>query len=311
MNLAIDALIALGLIMLAAQTVGARGALPSIMAFVVFGLLMAVAWARLHAPDLALAEAALGAGIMGALLLVAWRRIQADDQPLRTRPARPPWLTGVAAATGGGVVAAIGWSAMGLPAAPGAAGEAAWEQLPAQPVENPVTAVLLLFRGYDTLLEMAVLLAAWLGASCVTHRDRHTVFPTPAHSEVPLVGALLSLVVPTAMLVAIYLLKTGGNAPGGAFQGGAVLAAAGVLLVLSGRVINLHHTPPLQRWTLVIGLLMFMVAGSLGLLRGEAMLTLPGLGAIYAVETAMLLSIGLTLSLLFATAPGLGRRPGP
>lgn len=37
--------------------------------FIVFGLAMAIAWARLSAPDIALAEAAIGAGITGALLL--------------------------------------------------------------------------------------------------------------------------------------------------------------------------------------------------------------------------------------------------
>lgn len=39
--------------------------------FIVFGLLMALAWARLGAPDIALAEAAIGAGLTGALLLDA------------------------------------------------------------------------------------------------------------------------------------------------------------------------------------------------------------------------------------------------
>ena len=39
--------------------------------FIAFGLLMALAWVRLDATDIALAEAAIGAGITGALLLDA------------------------------------------------------------------------------------------------------------------------------------------------------------------------------------------------------------------------------------------------
>ena len=39
--------------------------------FIVFSLLMTLAWARLAAPDIALAEAAIGAGLTGALLLDA------------------------------------------------------------------------------------------------------------------------------------------------------------------------------------------------------------------------------------------------
>jgi len=49
--------------------------------FIAFGLLTAVAWARLGAPDLALAEAAIGAGVTGALFLAAVERL---------RPGAPP-----------------------------------------------------------------------------------------------------------------------------------------------------------------------------------------------------------------------------
>jgi uncharacterized MnhB-related membrane protein len=43
----------------------------AIVLFIAFGLLMALAWARLAAPDIGLAEAAIGAGLTGALLLDA------------------------------------------------------------------------------------------------------------------------------------------------------------------------------------------------------------------------------------------------
>lgn len=43
----------------------------AVVLFIVFGLLMTLAWARLSAPDIALAEAAIGAGLTGALLLDA------------------------------------------------------------------------------------------------------------------------------------------------------------------------------------------------------------------------------------------------
>ncbi|MEM7012182.1 MAG: hydrogenase subunit MbhD domain-containing protein, partial [Verrucomicrobiota bacterium] len=42
-----------------------------VVGFIGFGLIMAIAWLRLHAPDIALAEAAVGAGVTGALLLAA------------------------------------------------------------------------------------------------------------------------------------------------------------------------------------------------------------------------------------------------
>lgn len=57
-----------------------RGA---VMLFIAFGLLLSLVWARLNAPDVALAEAAIGAGLGGALMLAAARRAAsrlADDK---------------------------------------------------------------------------------------------------------------------------------------------------------------------------------------------------------------------------------------
>jgi energy-converting hydrogenase B subunit D len=51
----------------------------AVVLFIVFGLLMALAWARLGAPDIALAEAAIGAGLTGALLLDAVGHLRAKE----------------------------------------------------------------------------------------------------------------------------------------------------------------------------------------------------------------------------------------
>lgn len=50
----------------------------AVVLFIAFGFLMALAWVRLAAPDLALAEAAIGAGLTGALLLDAARQVGDD-----------------------------------------------------------------------------------------------------------------------------------------------------------------------------------------------------------------------------------------
>lgn len=52
----------------------------AIVLFIVLGLLMALTWGRLQAPDVALAEAAIGAGLTGALLLDALGRMQAKEK---------------------------------------------------------------------------------------------------------------------------------------------------------------------------------------------------------------------------------------
>lgn len=66
-----DLLLVAALLWSAVQTLTTPDLFRAVVQFIVFGLLMALAWARLDAPDIALAEAAIGAGLTGALLLDA------------------------------------------------------------------------------------------------------------------------------------------------------------------------------------------------------------------------------------------------
>ncbi len=81
-----DSLLAVTLIGLAWQVLASSDLLKAVILFIAFGLLMALAWVRLQAPDIALAEAALGAGLTGALLLSALGIIR---PPNRTHDAVP------------------------------------------------------------------------------------------------------------------------------------------------------------------------------------------------------------------------------
>ncbi len=67
--LALDAGLCIAVVWFGAQAVLARRAGTAVAAFIALGAVMALAWARLNAPDVALAEAALGAGLTGALLM--------------------------------------------------------------------------------------------------------------------------------------------------------------------------------------------------------------------------------------------------
>lgn len=71
MSLAFDLLLILALLWSAWRSLATPDLARAVVMFIVFGLLMALAWARLDAPDIALAEAAIGAGLTGALLLDA------------------------------------------------------------------------------------------------------------------------------------------------------------------------------------------------------------------------------------------------
>ena len=72
----VDGLLGLMMLWLAWQALSAADLLRAVAMFVTFGLLVAIAWIRLGAPDVAIAEAAIGAGLTGALLLITIRRME-------------------------------------------------------------------------------------------------------------------------------------------------------------------------------------------------------------------------------------------
>jgi multisubunit Na+/H+ antiporter MnhB subunit len=300
--LAIDLLLAAGLLALALPVVAAPTPFRAIVMFAVFGLLLAVVWARLGSPDLALAEAAIGAGLTGAMLLLHHRRIsELAPLPALPRGRRRHGLAALVGIASGVLVLVLGSSVLDIPAPIDTAGDATRAALPETGIGNPITAVLILFRGYDTLLEMMVLLVAWLGIKAVQPMSR-PVAPL-MREPVPLVDALLAAVLPSAVLVGGYLLYAGGHGSGGAFQAGAVLAAAGVLLVLSGRVETLREALPLQRVVLVLGIAVFTVLG----LAGSVPMAIGAKWMVYAIEAALMLSIATALVLLFVGSAGLRR----
>ena len=58
----------------------------AVVLFIAFGLFLSLAWVRLHAPDVALAEAAIGAGLTGALFLAALDRLRMTEAGSGTSP---------------------------------------------------------------------------------------------------------------------------------------------------------------------------------------------------------------------------------
>ncbi len=189
-------------------------------------------------------------------------------------------------------------------AAPKLAGLAA-EKLEASGVENPVTAVLLNFRSYDTLLEIAVLLIVAIAVLPARSSNAAGVahFCSADKQDVlnPVLAALLRWLVPLAILVGGYLLWTGAYSPGGAFQAGAVIAGAGVALSLAGRHEFLWHTTA-ARIVINLGLFVFIaVALSNALLTGTTLqypVDYAGM-LILVVEIAATVSIAAILLLLF------------
>ena len=79
-----DLVLVLALLWLAWRALASPDLFKGVVLLIAFGLLMALAWVRLGAPDIALAEAAVGSGITGALLLSALARssrLERSGQP--------------------------------------------------------------------------------------------------------------------------------------------------------------------------------------------------------------------------------------
>ncbi|WP_325292830.1 hydrogen gas-evolving membrane-bound hydrogenase subunit E [Thiocapsa sp.] len=169
-------------------------------------------------------------------------------------------------------------------------------------VTHPVTAVLLDFRGYDTLLEIVVLLLALAGVWSLAEGS-----PLADRRPGTMLDRLSRLYAPLMLMVAGYLLWAGSASSGGAFQAGAVLGAAGVVLTLTGWRLPVALAGWPLRLILVAGVAVFILAGLVSFFFGAVWLDYPldWAGAvILLIEATASLSIGATLAALF-----LGGRP--
>jgi multisubunit Na+/H+ antiporter MnhB subunit len=181
-----------------------------------------------------------------------------------------------AALIAGTVGSLLVWALTRVPGGGPTLGPAVAGALPQAGVGNPVTAVLLNIRGYDTLLEVGVLVLATLGVSVVGARTHAADFARP-HVRGSLLDAFVHLTLPVLVMVAAYLLWVGADHPGGAFQGAAVLAGGWLVAALAGAAYDV----PARTMT--------------GVLTG-------GFGVYLAVAAAMLPLNGALLGFVPATA---------
>jgi multicomponent Na+:H+ antiporter subunit B len=107
---------------------------------------------------------------------------------------------------------------------------------------NIVTAIVVTYRGLDTLGEVTVLFlsAAILGLVLAQGRKRK-----PAQRERVAAGELLTtgtrILAPLIMLLGVYVFANGHLTPGGGFQGGAIIASGVLLLLLADPLKHFAH----------------------------------------------------------------------
>lgn len=131
---------------------------------------------------------------------------------------------------------------------------------------NIVTAVVLGYRGLDTLGELSILFAAATAGGLVLGRQRRRAAPAAGF----ILRTGVDLLFPLLLVAGLYVVIHGHLTPGGGFQGGVILAAAFFLPLLARPQETLDH-----HWmTLIEGLAgaAFIGIGLTALFQGEAFL---------------------------------------
>src|SRR5215469_2174086 len=232
----------------------------------------------------ALTEAAIGSGLTGALLLGAAARMRSNEVATQTERPRPA-LRIAAALLAATVAAALAAAVLLLPDPAPTLAPAAAANSGATGLDNPVTNVLIAFRAMDTMLEKVVLVLALVGVWSLAADRCWGGMPSPprAAGAGDATAFLAQSLAPLGIVVGIYILWEGADNPGGAFQGGTILAAMWLVLIAGPAV--------------------FLVVGLGGLWLGAAFLAYPVAHAkavILVIEFVMTLTIAVTLALLLA-----------
>ena len=306
----------------------------------VAGLVTVVTFAWFSAPDLALTQLSVEAVTTVLILLgLRWlpKRSEAVDRrlPLRVRlrtSARRGRDLAVALLAGGGM-AALSYAVMTRDFPQSISTFFLERAVPEGGGTNVVNVMLVDFRGFDTLGEIAVLGIVALTVYALLRRFRpapesmdlppqQRALPTDlatdlvnaqtaadtAHGYLLVPAVLVRLLLPIAAVIGVYLFMRGHNEPGGGFVAGLVLSTAFILqYIVSGTQwveANISLRP--VRW-IAAGLLMATFTGLGALFFGYPFLTthtahlnLPLLGEIH-VASALFYDIGVFTLVVGAT----------
>jgi len=106
-------------------------------------------------------------------------------------------------------------------------------------VANGVTTVVVYFRGFDTLGEIAVLFIASLGIGLMLSQNKRCTIKAQSNFMLHTAAKLLF---PIITLYGIYVMVYGHLSPGGGFQGGVIIASGVLLLLVSHRDFEVPHS---------------------------------------------------------------------
>jgi multisubunit Na+/H+ antiporter MnhB subunit len=270
----LDIFLSVALLWLAYEVCSNNDTFRSVIMYIAFGIVMSVTWLRLGTLDIALVEAAVGAGVMGILLVEGVSYFKAKkiyvldrdlylymdiydivskrDIVLKKRVSY--FLFFVA------IVFTVYSTVAGGKHTP-LAQYLIDTKLFETGVDSKITAVLLNFRGYDTLLETTVMMIALTGGYILSRSKEHKYFLTEDAN--PIFIHYVQIVFPLGFVFAIYIFYAGEYGSGGAFQSASIMCGVFVLLFYANRFKRYYHT--IFVVCSVIGLLIFIILGVLAI----------------------------------------------
>ncbi|MDT8383754.1 MAG: monovalent cation/H+ antiporter subunit A [Gammaproteobacteria bacterium] len=307
----ISLIAAIGLMLAAIATVALhRQRFTALVLIGAVGLVVALIFVKFSAPDLALTQLSVEIVTIVLLLLALYFMPQ---RPERESSHARVWRDGLLAGVAGAGAALLAWSVLSRPyqsiadffidnAKPGGGGY------------NVVNVILVDFRGYDTLGEIAVLALAALGIFALLEQlqlpgpdsDGRRPWNWDMHPTV--MASLTRLLLPLALLVSIFILLRGHNQPGGGFIAGLITAVALIMQYLANGVAWTQSRLPANMHPLIAsGLLIATLTGLGSWLVGHPFLTStftylhwPLIGK-FEVASAMAFDLGVYLVVVGAT----------
>ena len=266
-------IVLLGLLMITGfAIVRMRSLLAVAMLTSIYSLLSALLFVVLDAVDVALTEAAIGAGISTILMLATVALTTDVEKTPRHMPLLPLL---VVIATGAALIyGTLDMPHYGDPAAP-----AHQHLAPAYlhdttadiGVPNVVTSVLASYRGYDTLGEITVIFTAGAGVlALLGYRIRGRNRQEADASKLVVLRVIAKLFFPLILLFALYVQFHGDYGPGGGFQAGVSFPTGCIHYALAFGLGNAQRVIPHQllRIMIAVGVLIYAAVGIESMLLG-------------------------------------------
>ena len=270
----------------------------------------------LGAVDVAFTEAVVGVSISTTFVMMLARRVR-TMRLLPDEPKLPKLQAAMAAAVAMGVGLVFLVGVQGLP--PFAASDSVMQNhvagtyiencLKDMHTPNVVTAILADYRGFDTLIETAVIFTAALACLLVLggmplskagSHIMHHVFDSV------ILRTLMTPILAATQLYAVYVVLHGHYSPGGGFQGGVLLAASFIMPLLVDNPIRPY--PHLTKRGAIalgaIGVLIYAAFAAAPLLRDGMVLDYAalGLGGGDAAQQRSLGILGIEIGVMLAVA---------